>query len=95
MRGSAACKWLKRDGLLIVVLNRADAASKFTALQDYLRSQMRTLSLESAVTHGETATYQFAFSGLKCDVSALEAGMGGIAAIDSTSILLDRPGGIK
>lgn len=95
MRGSAALRWLRRDGLAIISLPKAEAIAKFAAVQDFLCAQTRTLSLESASTHDGTTTWQFIFSGLKCDAAELESGLDKVAAVKSLNLFLDRPGGIK
>ena len=95
MRGAAALRWLRRDGLAIVVLPKEEALAKFSAILDYLRAQTRSLSLETSSTHDGATTYQFVFSGLKCDAASLEAGLGKVAAISSLNLFLDRPGGIR
>ena len=95
VRGAAALRWLRRDGLLIISLPKEEALAKFGAIQDHLRAQTSSISLETASTHDGATTYQFVFTSLKCDVAALEAGLCKIAAIASLNVFLDRPGGIR
>lgn len=95
MRGSAALRWFRRDGLVILTLPKEAALAKFPALESALRCRTRTLTLESSATHAGQTTYQFVFSGLKGDVASLEAGLNEISQLSSLNVFLDRPGGIR
>lgn len=95
MRGATALRWLRRDGLVVLSLPKAEAIAKYAALEEALRAKTRSLTLESSATHAELTTYQFVFSGLKADVASLEKALGEVAALSSLNVFLDRPGGIR
>ena len=95
MRGAAALRWFRRDGLIILTLPKDEALAKFEALEGVLRGKTRSLTLESSATHAGLTTYQFVFSGLKDNVATLEKGLGEVAALSALNVFLDRPGGIR
>ena len=95
MRGVDACRWFRRDGLLVVTLPQAEAQAKFAALEEALRAQTARLHLESASTHAGMTTYQYVFTGLAGDVASLEGALEKVAPLTSLNVFLDRPGGIK
>lgn len=95
MRGVAALKWFKRDGLLVITLPREEAAAKFAAVRDFLANNISSVTLECSSTHAGMTTYQFVFAGLGVSVAELENGLNGLATVTSVNIFLDRPGGIR
>lgn len=95
MRGAAAWKWLRRDGVLVLTLAAPTAPEAFAALETALRARVRRLVLESASTRSGQSTYQYVFSGLSCDVATLQAELAKAANIVSLNLFLDRPGGIR
>ncbi len=95
MRGAAALRWFKRDGLMILTLPQEAAAAKYPEIAAFLKEGVARFSLESMSTHGGQTSYQLVFSGVKGDAAALEAGLAKVAPFTSVSIFLDRPGGIR
>ncbi len=94
MRGSAALRWFRRDGLMILTLPQGEAA-KYPEIEAFLKANASRVSLESMSSHAGQTSYQFTFNGVKGDVAALEAGLLKIAGFTSINIFLDRPGGIR
>ena len=95
MRGAAALRWLKRDGLLVISLPQEEAAAKIDAIRAFLNDNLRQATLESVATHAGTTTYQFVFSGLGGDAASFENGLRATAAFSAVNLFLDRPGGIR
>lgn len=99
MRGGTALRWFKRDGLLIITMPTNLALKNYKALEDYLSSKTKKLTLESTATHAGQTTYQFVISGITEDVASLELGIGNLIGeadqITGLNIFLDRPGGIR
>lgn len=95
MRGSSALRWLKRDGLLILSLPEAEAATRIKDIRAYLDAHIRSAKLESVATHSGTTTYQFAISGLSGDAAEFKGGLRAAAPFTAVNLFLDRPGGIR
>ena len=95
MRGAAAWRHLRRDGLLVLALDATEATAKFRDIDALLSGKMRRHTLESASTRAGQTTYQFVFSGLSGDVAELQSALSAVAAFSSVNVFLDRPGGIR
>ena len=95
VRGAAACRWVRRDGLLVLSLPAAAAAEKAAAVEAALASSFRRHSLESSATRDGSTTWQYVFSGLKGDPSSVQAALAEAAPFTAVNLFLDRPGGIR
>lgn len=94
-RGAAALRWARRDGLLVLTLPDAEAASKVNAVQAALVSSLGRHRLESSSSRNGMTTWQYVFSGLRGDASDLQRVLAGATSFASVDIFLDRPGGIR
>lgn len=97
VRGAAGFKWLRRDGMLILTVNRAAASKALPALEGVLKTSVSRFRMESAATANETTTCQYVFSGLKVEPSELQrklddASKGALAGVN---LYLDRAGGFN
>lgn len=95
MRGAALSRWLKRDGMVILSLPSAEAREKHAAIEEILRGEVSSLTLECSSSRDGTSTCQYLFSGMKCPPMELEAKLSEKASFSSINIYLDRPGGIR
>lgn len=95
MRWSSMCKWLKRDGILVLVLDECVANESMDKVVELIKKNMKRSVLESSSVRDSVATYQYVFSGLKCEVSQFQKEISMVAKCKSVSVFLDRPGGIR
>ena len=95
MRGASAWRYLRRDGLLVLALDAAEATAKFRDIEALLDGKTRRHILESSSTRSGQTTYQYVFSGLSGDVAELQSALSALAPFTSVNIFLDRPGGIR
>jgi hypothetical protein len=95
MRGATAWRYLRRDGLLVLALDAAEASAKFRDIEAFLDGKTRRHILESSSTRSGQTTYQYVFSGLVGDVAELQASLSALAPFTSINVFLDRPGGIR
>jgi len=92
-RGARRWKWLKRSGLVIASVPDAAAADAAPRLAQLLERHVGQCRLESASSRDGTTSLQWAFSGLKTDVAALQAAAREAGPIAALQIHLDRAGG--
>jgi len=95
MRGAALCRWIRRDGLLVLSLSDADADARGEALARALAGQFRRLRAESVSSRDGTTTRQYSFSGLETDPDTAVRAIREAAPSASANLFLDRPGGIR
>ena len=95
IRGAAALKWLRRDGVLVLTLPQTEAAAKMGEIESFLAGRFHRHTMESSSVRDGTATYQYVFSGLDGDVPDFQAGLSSKASFTSVNVFLDRPGGIR
>lgn len=90
----AAVRWMRRAGVLILVLP-ADAANEKTAeIEQVLSAHLPRHTLESASTRDGMTTRQYVFGGLR-DAAALQKDLFDAAPFAAVNVFLDRPGGIR
>lgn len=95
LRGLTGWRQLRRDGILVLVLDAAMATEKFKDMEAVLSAKLRRHTLESSATRSGQTTYQYVFSGLSGDVAELQKALSEIAPFSSVNVFLDRPGGIR
>lgn len=93
-RFSAAVRWLRRDGVLVLALPAEAARAKSEEIERVLADHLPRYTLESASTREGVATSQYVFGGLK-DAAALQKALFEAAPFVSVNVFLDRPGGIR
>lgn len=94
-RGAALCRWLRRDGLLVLSLPDAAAAERGADLRAALRRRFRRTTLESVASREGTTTWQIAFAGLDGAADDALADLRAAAPLTAANLFLDRPGGIR
>ncbi len=92
-RTARTWKFLKRDGLLVITLPDEQAQEAMGKLNALFREHFGRSRMESSTSRDGVTSLQMAFSGLKTDVPALQAGLRAAAPVTSINIFLDRPGG--
>ena len=93
-RFSAAVRWLRRDGVLILTLPAAEAQAKAEAIGQVLAEHLPRCTLESSSTRDGLSTSQYVFGGLR-DAAALQKALSEAAPFTAVNVFLDRPGGIR
>ncbi|MBQ9727503.1 MAG: DUF4956 domain-containing protein [Kiritimatiellae bacterium] len=94
-RGAALCRWVRRDGLLVLSLPDAAAAERGAEVRAVLRKRFRRTTLESESSRGGVTTWQYAFAGLDGAADDALADLRAAAPLESANLFLDRPGGIR
>ncbi len=84
-----------RDGLLVLQLPDAEAASAWPQIQSCLGQHLRRSAMESTSSRDGITHMQMAISGLKTNPSDFQNALKGAAPIQQISIFLDRPGGLR
>ncbi len=92
-RGARSWKWLKRSGLVIAAVPDAAAGEALSRLAEVFRQHVGHSRLESSASRDGTTSLQWAFTGLKTDVAALQAAARQAAPLTSLHVHLDRAGG--
>lgn len=95
MRGGAMLKCMRRDGMIVLVMDAAEASAKASAIEAVLSAKTRRHTLESSSVRNGQASFQYVFSGLGCDVPAFQSALSEAAAFSAVNVFLDRPGGIR
>ncbi len=95
VRGAAAVKWLRRDGILVLTAPRSTPVESMAAVEAAVKRLTVRYTLESSATHGDDASWQYIFSGLKTGVPELRAELEKACPGVSINVYLDRPGGIR
>ena len=93
-RGTAALRWLRRDGVLILTLPAEAALAKAAEIEKVLAEHLPRHVLESASTRNGMSTNQYVFGGLR-DADALRKALFDAAPFAAVNVFLDRPGGIR
>lgn len=93
-RFSAAVRWLRRDGVLILTLPAGEAQAKAEAIDKVLAEHLPRYTLESSSTRDGLSTSQYVFGGLR-DAGALQKALAEAAPFTAVNVFLDRPGGIR
>ena len=93
-RFSAAVRWLRRDGVLVLAVPVEEGRAKAEAIERVLADHLARYTLESASTREGVATSQYVFGGLR-DAAALQKALFEVAPFVSVNVFLDRPGGIR
>lgn len=94
-RGASAWKLLRRDGLLVLTIPAEGAKQHMAAIEEQLAARLGRHRMESASVHDGIASFQYVFSGLKCNIPELQAEMASRVPLQSLNVFLDRPGGIR
>lgn len=94
-RAARGWKVFARDGILVLAIPDADAKSHMAAIEPILKARLRRFHLESSSVRDGQASFQYVFSGLRCNVPELQSELADKAPIRSLNIFLDRPGGIR
>lgn len=95
MRGMTTIKWLRRDGMLVVVLDVKEATEKYSEIENIIKENFGRYLLETTAIHNGQASYQFVFSNLKCSVDVLQSKLMEKAKFNTINVYLDKPGGIR
>ena len=95
VRGFSACRWLRRDGVLVLTRPSEGAAEAMKTLEETLQRTTARRNLESAADRAGTVTYQYVFSGLKVPVAEFQEALTKAGGLTSVNVFLDRPGGIR
>jgi hypothetical protein len=93
-RFSAAVRWLRRDGVLILALPVEAANGKAGEIERVLAAHLPRYTLENVSTREGMATSQYVFGGLR-DAAAFQKALFEVAPFAAVNIFLDRPGGIR
>lgn len=95
MRGTTSIKWLKRDGMMVIIFETPEATAKYKLVEEVIKENFGRYQLEStAVRNGQTS-YQYVFSNLKCSVDELQNKLMKKAKFIAINVYLDKPGGIR
>lgn len=95
MRGTTSIKWLKRDGMMVIIFETPEATAKFKEVEEVIKESFGRIQLEStAVRNGQTS-YQYVFSSLNCSVDELQNKLMSKAKFIAINVYLDKPGGIR
>lgn len=95
MRGTTSIKWLKRDGMMVIIFETPEATEKYKLVEEVIKENLGRYQLEStAVRNGQTS-YQYVFSNLKCSVDELQNKLMKKAKFIAINVYLDKPGGIR
>ncbi|MBP8656682.1 MAG: DUF4956 domain-containing protein [Kiritimatiellia bacterium] len=94
-RGTRFWRLWRRDGILVLTIPAGDAATHMTAMEEALGRHLQRYRLESSSFREDQASFQYVFSGLKTDVSRLQAELRGQAPLQTLNVFLDRPGGLR
>lgn len=95
MRGTTSIKWLKRDGMMVIIFETSEATAKYKEVEEVIKENFGRFQLEStAVRNGQTS-YQYVFSNLKCSVDELQNKLMSKAKFIAINVYLDKPGGIR
>jgi hypothetical protein len=95
MRGTTSIKWLKRDGMMVIIFETPEATAKYKLVEEVIKENFGRYQLEStAVRNGQTS-YQYVFSNLKCSVDELQNELMKKAKFIAINVYLDKPGGIR
>lgn len=94
VRGAAALRWLRRDGVLVLTLPAEAALAKAAEIDRALAAHLPRYTLESASTRNGMSTNQYVFGGLR-DPAALQKALFEAAPFAAVNVFLDRPGGIR
>lgn len=95
MRGTTSIKWLKRDGMMVIIFETPEATAKYKLVEEVIKENFGRYQLEStAVRNGQTS-YQYVFSNLKCSVDELQNKLMEKSKFIAINVYLDKPGGIR
>lgn len=95
MRGTTSIKWLKRDGMMVIIFETPEATEKYKLVEEVIKENLGRYQLEStAIRNGQTS-YQYVFSNLKCSVDELQNKLMKKAKFIAINVYLDKPGGIR
>ena len=95
MRGASLCRWLRRDGLLVLSLPDAEADARAERIAETLRARFRRVRIESSSSRDGTTTWQYAVSGLSGGAEDALREIRAAARFTSANLFLDRPGGLR
>lgn len=91
--GSRSC--FRKDGMLTIALPDPQPET-LDALESVLSKRLRRHSTMSASSQGGRTTIQVSFSGIGCDVCALQGEVREtVPQVESVNAFLDRPGGFR
>lgn len=85
-----------RDGMLTLTVPDAFAAGAMADIVKVLSKHMERHSVMSSASADGSTSVQVTFSGLKCDVCALQNELrGAVPELTSVNVFVDRPGGFR